>query len=56
MKRGLYRKLNKGKCVGCDHPVWAPSKNVNPHRACIKCRKDSTNRNRRAEKNAKNNM
>ena len=42
MHRGLYRKGDKGKCRYCDHPVYAPSKNVNPKRACIKCRKNST--------------
>lgn len=44
MKRGLYRKLHKNICCHCDHPVWCPSKNVNPKRACIQCRKWRTKR------------
>lgn len=46
MNRANYRKLKKGRCVGCDHPAWCPSKNVNPKRACIKCRKEATKRNK----------
>ena len=49
MKRGLYRKLKKGKCTGCDHPQYAPSKNVNPERACVKCWKEATKRKRKYE-------
>ena len=44
MKRGLYRRLRKGICTGCDHPQWAPSKNVNPERACVKCFKTQIKR------------
>lgn len=44
MTRSGYRKINKGKCRYCDHPVYAPSKNVNPKRACVKCRKLDTQR------------
>ena len=40
--RGLYRKLKKKICEGCDHPVYAPCKKINPKRACIKCRKEMT--------------
>ena len=46
MERGAYRKLNKGICRYCDHPVYAPCENVNPKRACIKCRKEMTKRNK----------
>ena len=46
MGRADYRKLDKGRCTGCDHPAWFPSKNVNPKRACIKCRKEATKRQR----------
>lgn len=46
MNRANYRKLKKGRCVGCDHPAWCPSKNVNPKRACVKCRKEATKRNK----------
>lgn len=44
MNRAEYRKHSKHKCVGCDHPCYAPSKNVNAKRACIKCRKNITKR------------
>ena len=44
MQKGSYRKLKKGRCTGCDHPTWSPSKNVNPRRMCIKCRKNDTRR------------
>ncbi len=47
MNRGFYRKLPKKKCIGCDYPCYQTSKNVNPKRACIKCRKDSTKRNKK---------
>lgn len=40
--RGLYRKLKKKICEGCDHPVYAPCKKINPKRACAKCRKEMT--------------
>lgn len=43
MQHGLYRKTNKGMCNGCDHPAYAPSKNINPKNACKKCRKQITN-------------
>ena len=42
MKRALYRRLSKGRCRGCDYPMWCPSKKVNAKRACIKCKKQST--------------
>ena len=40
--KGIYRKLTKGICDGCDHPAYAPSKNVNPKNACKKCIKEMT--------------
>ena len=46
MNRANYRKLKKGRYIGCDHPAWCPSKNVNPKRACVKCRKEATKRNK----------
>ena len=39
---GKYRRSNGGMCWGCDHPAYAPSKNVNPKRACKKCQKQAT--------------
>ena len=50
MQHGLYRKTNKGMCKGCDHPAYAPSKNVNPKRACKKCMKQTTNGKKRKNK------
>lgn len=44
MQKGRYRKLHKGICDGCDHPAYAPSKNVNPNTACRKCWKNQTKR------------
>ena len=44
MQHGLYRKCNKHICCGCDHPAYAPCKNINPKRACKKCRKNNTKR------------
>lgn len=41
-QKALYRKSNGGMCDGCDHPAYAPSKNVNPKRACKKCQKQAT--------------
>ena len=41
-QRGMYRKLPKKRCIGCDHPSWAPSKRINPDRACTKCIKNAT--------------
>ena len=46
MQRGTYRKLKKKICIGCDHPGWAPCKKINPKRACKKCRKGMTPRQR----------
>ena len=51
MKRGLYRKIGKKICIGCDYPQYAPSKNVNPKRACIKCFKNQTKRKKYKENN-----
>lgn len=45
--RGLYRKLKKKICKGCDHPTYAPCKSVNPNCACKKCRKNMTHLNPR---------
>ena len=42
--RALYRRLPKGRCYGCDHPTWCPSKKVNAKRKCIQCRKRATKR------------
>ena len=44
MQRGLYRKLPKKKCIGCDNPAYAPCRRVDPNRACTKCMKLSTQR------------
>lgn len=44
MKHGLYRKLQKNFCIGCDHPAWCPSKKINAENACKKCRKLNTKR------------
>lgn len=46
MKRSLYKKLPKKRCIGCDYPEWAPSKNINPKKACDKCCKHATKRNK----------
>ena len=42
MNHGLYRKLPKNRCIGCDHPTWAPCKKINPKKACDKCAKLET--------------
>lgn len=42
MQKGLYRKLTKHICNGCDHPAYCPSKKINPKRKCIQCRKNMT--------------
>lgn len=47
MQKGLYRKLKKNACIGCDHPAYCPSKKINQKNACKKCRKDSTNRDKK---------
>ena len=44
MNHGLYRKLKKNFCIGCDHPAWCPSKKINGKNACRKCRKVNTKR------------
>lgn len=44
MKRGLYRKINRKECFGCDYPAYHPSKNYNPERKCAQCRKNNTKR------------
>lgn len=49
MQKGLYRKLHKKICVGCDHPAWCPSKKINPRNACKKCYKNQTKRNKRVK-------
>lgn len=42
MNKGIYRRNPKKMCDGCDHPVYAPSKNVNSKRVCKKCMKCAT--------------
>lgn len=42
--KGLYRRLPKKICSGCDHPGYAPCKKVNPKNACKQCRKAMTSR------------
>ena len=46
-EKGLYRKLQKNFCIGCDHPAWCPSKKINPKNACKRCMKVNTKREKR---------
>ena len=46
-EKGLYRKLQKNLCIGCDHPAWCPSKKINPKNACKRCMKVNTKREKR---------
>ena len=46
IKRGLYRRIGKKICIGCDHPTYAPSKKINPENACKRCFKKKTKRER----------
>jgi len=42
--KAIDKRLQKHKCLGCDHPAWVPSKRYNPKTMCRKCRKASVKR------------